>query len=137
MHDSVRGSANRKNHGGSREVYPNLVDLLLDRVVDPGERSRKSVVVVLFVAGAKLGILVGCWAGIIEFDACICTVAGVPWQWQAQVHNKDAVQPCQNSGFPAHTMRARHTVVCGRPMLNLLLTVVEQDWYYRPCAMVW
>lgn len=26
-----------------------------------------------------------------------------PWQWQAARHNKDAVQPCQNSGLPVHT----------------------------------
>lgn len=63
MLDSVRGSANQRTRGGSREVYPNLVDLLCDRVVDSEERGRKRVVVVLVVAGEKcrLEILKSGW----------------------------------------------------------------------------
>ena len=61
MLDSFRGSAYQRTRRGSREVYPNLVDLLCDRVVDSEERGRKSVVVVLVVAGEKLGILGSGW----------------------------------------------------------------------------
>lgn len=71
----------------------------------------ESAVVVLFVAGGKLGIQGGCWAGIIEFDACI----HCGW-WAVAVagprHNKDAVQPCQKLRFTS-THSACHSFVCG------------------------
>lgn len=61
MLDSDRGSAYQRSRGGSRKVYPNLVDLLRDRVVDSEARGRKSLIVVLVVAGEKLGILESGW----------------------------------------------------------------------------